>query len=273
MTAAQDRPANAATPVGRMLREWRAVRRISQLDLALDSDISTRHLSCIETGKAQPSRALLDQLADTLGMPLRERNALLLAAGYAPIYRESGLSAPELQLLARAVDSILAQQEPYPAFAVDRCWNVLAVNRGMTRLLGSIKPGGPLHGNILRQVFDPGDMRPHIGNWDEVAGDLIRHLHEACARNPVDHALHALLDEVLAFPEVPSGWRRREARAPLPVITTVFIGPTGPLSFFSTLTGFGTSWDITAEETRIECMHPVDEAARAYCRALAERDW
>ena len=142
----------------------------------------------------------------------------------------------------------------------------------MTRLLGSIKTGGPRHGNILRQVFDPGDMRPHIGNWDEVAGDLIRHLHEACARNPVDHALHALLDEVLAFPEVPSGWRRREARAPLPVITTVFIGPTGPLSFFSTLTGFGTSWDITAEETRIECMHPVDEAARAYCRALAERD-
>lgn len=264
-------PPHAATPLGQMLREWRAARRISQFDLALDSRISARHLSYVENGKAHPSRELLGQIADALDMPLRERNALLLAAGYAPSFRESALTAPEMAVVARAIEMILAQQEPFPAFVVDRHWNVLMANGAMARLLHSLKPGGPKHANILHQVFDPDDLRPCIANWDTVAADLIRHLHDAIARAPSDRTARTLLDEVLRYPDTPASWRRREVGAtPLPVITTVFAGPHGPLGFFSTLTTFGTSWDVTAEETRIECMHPLDERTRAHCRALAQ---
>jgi len=254
-----------------MLREWRAARGISQLDLALLSDVSARHLSYVETGRSQPSRALLEQLADALDMPLRERNALMLAAGYAPVYRETKLDAPELTLVRRAIDAILAQQSPYPAFVVDRTWNVLLANEGMGRLLTSLKPEGPRHANIVRQVFDPEDIRPLIVNWDEVAGDLVRHLHHEIARSPSDRTARDLLAEALAYPGIPARWERRDVHAaPLPVITTVFKGPRHPLGFFSTLTSFATSWDVTTQETRIECMHPLDEPTRRYCQTLAE---
>ncbi len=257
------------TPLGHLLREWRAARRLSQLDLALDSEISARHLSYIETGKAQPSRDLLHQVAEALDMPLRERNAMMLAAGYAPIYRESDLSDPEMRLVASAIDFMLAQQEPFPAFVIDRCWNVRSANASMRRLLDSVKPGGPIHANIVRQVFDPEDMRPYVANWEDVARDLIRHLHHSINRNPADGRLRALLDEAMAYPGVPTDWRRREFRAPVPVITTIFRGPSGDLGFLSSVTEFGTSFDITAEETRIECMHPLDEPTRAHCKTLA----
>lgn len=164
-------PSSAASRVGDLLREWRAARRMSQLDLALEANVSSRHLSWVETGKSQPGRDLVDQLADALEMPLRERNALLIAAGYAPKYRETALADPEMALLRKAVEFIIRQQEPFPAFVIDRHWDVLMVNPAMERVFGALKPGGPTHGNILRQVFDPADMRPLLANWEEVAGD------------------------------------------------------------------------------------------------------
>src|SRR5580700_8931199 len=141
---------------GVLLRRWRAVRHLSQLGLALDADISTRHLSCVETGRAQPSREMVLRLAEALQVPLRERNALLLAAGYAPVYRQTGLDAPGMEAARRAVDLLLKQQEPFPGIVIDRYWNALSMNAGTKRFLAffpgcdSVKPR-----NVIRLVFHP----------------------------------------------------------------------------------------------------------------------
>jgi transcriptional regulator with XRE-family HTH domain len=262
-------PPTPSAHVGALLREWRAARRWSQLDLALEAGVSARHLSYVETGKAQPSRDMVARLADALDMPLRERNALLVAAGYAPKYRETALATPEMSPVRRAIEFILQQQEPYPAFVTNRHWDLLLANGGSSRLFGLLREGGPLHPNIMRQVFDPNDMRPLLANWEEVAGDLIRHLHNEVAAAPSDAKARALLDEVLAYPGVPDRWRTREPGAtPLPMLTTVFRKGDLELRFFSTITTFGTPRDVTIDELRIECMFPVDEGTADVCRKL-----
>lgn len=274
MNQMTSRPSVAAPahPLGDLLREWRGARRMSQMDLALEAGVSTRHLSCVETGKARPSRELVALLAGALDMPMRDRNALLVVAGYAPGYRETALSAPEMSLVRRAIEFILAQQAPYPAFVVNRHWDVLMANDGVTRVFGWLRGGAP-HGNIIRQVFDPADMRPFIENWDEVAGDLIRHLHHEVAANPSDKVSRALLAEALAYPDVPARWEHRQlGTAPMPLMTVVFRRGDQRLTFFSTLTTFGTSRDITLEEIRVECMFPADDATTAFCKALAAAD-
>lgn len=258
------------TAFGRMMRDWRATRRLSQLELALRADVSARHLSYVETGKARPGRALVEQLAEALEMPLRHRNSLLLAAGYAPQYRESELAAPEMALIRRAIDVTLERHEPFPAFTINRYWDVLQANQGMVRMLEAVRPEGPGHDNIVRQVFDPDAMRPHIDNWEEVAGDLMRHLHHEAAENPADERIRGLIDEAAAWSDGPQRWRRAEASAPLPVITTVFRVGERRLSFFSTVTRFSGAWDATVEDLRIETMHPADGETRAFCLALAD---
>jgi transcriptional regulator with XRE-family HTH domain len=258
----------AEHPLGDLLRQWRGARRMSQMDLALEAGISTRHLSYVETGKARPSRELVALLAGVLDLPMRDRNALLVVAGYAPGYRETPLSDPQMALMRRAIDCILGQHEPYPAFVVNRHWDVVMASQGLARVFGWLRDGAQPHGNIMRQVFDPADMRPFVENWEEVAGDLIRHLlHEAAT----DTASRALLDEILAYPDVPARWERRElGAAPLPVMTVTFRKAEQRLTFFSTLTTFGTSRDITLEELRVECMFPADDETAAFCKALAE---
>jgi transcriptional regulator with XRE-family HTH domain len=232
--------------------------------------MSTRHLSCVETGKAQPSRDLIARLADVLDMPLRERNALLIAAGYAPLYRETSLSTPEMAPVRRAVDLILDHQEPFPAFVMNRYWDVLQTNKALAQLIGLVRGGAPTHTNILRQVFDPNDLRPYVVNWEDVAGDLIRHLHNDIAAAPSDTRSRALLDEVLAYPGIPAKWRTRQpGAAPLPMLMTIFRAGGRELRFFSTITMFGTARDVTIEELRIECMFPVDDSTSERCRALA----
>src|SRR5262245_41246832 len=195
--------------LGARLREWRAARRLSQLDLALTADVSARHLSCVETGKAQASREMIARLADALDMPLRERNALLTAGGYAPEYAETALGAPELAQIQRAIDCILEHQEPFPAFVLNRRWDVLKANQAAARVAAHLR-GGSAHGNMLRQFFDPGDLRACVVNWEEVAGDLLRHLHDEIAASPSDAGARALLEEVLRYPGVPSEWRTRD---------------------------------------------------------------
>lgn len=255
--------------VGALLREWRSARRLSQLDLALEAGVSSRHLSYVETGKAQPSREMISRLADALDVPLRERNALLIAAGYAPRYRETSLDTPEMAPVRRAVEFILQQQEPYPAFVTNRHWDVVLTNRAVPRILGFMKGGPPVHPNIIRQVFDPDDMRPCLANWEEVAGDLIRHLHNEVAAAPSDMKARALLDEALAYPGVPEAWRTRDPHSgPAPLMPSVFRRGDVELRFFSTITTFGTPWDVTLAELRIECMFPVDEATATFCRTL-----
>ena len=257
-----------------MLREWRIARRLSQLDLALAADVSTRHLSYMETGKAQPSREMLARLADALELPLRERNALLVAAGYAAQYPETALTTPELERVRRAIDFILQQQEPFPAFVLNRRWDVLMANRAAMRVNRFVmRERASAHDNMIRQIFDPQDLRPAIANWEEVAGDLIRHLHDAVAAAPSDHATRALLNEALAYPGVPARWRQREVdTAPLPLLTTVLRRDEHELRFFSTITTFATSRNVTIDELHIECCFPVDEATAGLCRMLAANE-
>jgi transcriptional regulator with XRE-family HTH domain len=256
--------------LGVILREWRAARRISQLDLALEANVSARHLSCVESGKAQPSRELITRLADALDMPLRERNAMLIAAGYAPEYRETSLAKPEMAPIRRAVELTLTHHEPFPAFVMNRQWDVLMTNGAFVRLLGRLRGAPPKNANIVRQIFDPEDMRPYVANWEEVASDVMRHLHAEMLAAPSDVKKRALLKEALSYPEVPARWRVREpGAAPVPLLTTMFASGDISLQFFSTITMFGATHDVTIEELRIECMFPADDATADFCRSLA----
>lgn len=262
----------STAPVGALLREWRAARRLSQLDLALNVGVSPRHLSYVENGRSQPSRDMVTRLADALEMPLRERNALLMASGYAPRYRETGLGTPALSRVKRAIDFMLELQEPYPAFLMNRHWKVLLMNKAAVRLNGWLLRGkvSP-HTNVLRQFFDPEDLRGVVVNWDEVAAELIHYLHADIVAAPTDTANRDLLEDLLRYPGVPTRWRMRDLdQAPSPLLTTVFRRDDRELRFFSTITTFATPRDITLEELRIECVFPDDDATAAFCRQLAE---
>lgn len=263
-----------ANPFGHRLREWRLARRLSQLALALDAGISARHLSCLETGRAHPSRAMVARLAEVLCMPLRERNALLVSAGFAARHPETPLATPALGPVRRAIEAMLAQQEPYPAFLLDRHWTVRMANRAAMRVNRFLLGGrDSRHDNMLRQVFDPDDLRPAVANWDEVAGGLLRHLQSEVAANPADVAGRALLDEVLASGNVPARWRLRDVEAaPSPLLATVFRRGRHELRFFSTITAFGTPRDVTLEDVHLESCHPADDATIALCRRLAAED-
>jgi transcriptional regulator with XRE-family HTH domain len=250
-----------AARLGELLRQWRSTRRMSQLDLALEADISSRHLSYIESGKSQPSREMVTRLADALTIPLRERNALLIAAGYAPIYRETGLTTPEMTAARRAVEMILKQQEPYPAIVMDRHWNLQLANDGARKFLALLLDKAPDDPNVVRQIFREDILRPFINNWDEVAADMIRRLHQEVDWFPTDDVLPALLDEVLAYPGVPEHWRRRELETSAsPLLEFKIRKGDLELSFFSTWTTFGSPHDVTLEEMRIESSFPSDDA-------------
>ena len=262
-------PAAAASHVGTLVREWRTTRRLSQLELALEANVSPRHLSCVETGKAQPSRDMIARLADALGMPLRERNALLVAAGFAPRYRETELTSPEMAPIRRAIEFILQHQEPYPAVVMNRHWDILLMNDSVRRILERLRPGGPRHVNMLRQIFDPEDIRSVLRNWEELAIDILRHMHNQVAMAPSDTKARALLDEILAYPGVPAEWRTRElGSTPQPLLNTVFGKDDLELRFFSTITTFGTPHDVTLDELRIECSFPADDKTAEFCRKM-----
>lgn len=257
-------------PIGGLLREWRIVRRMSQLDLALQADISARHLSYIENGKARPSRDMIARLSDSLEVPLRQRNELLVAGGFAPGYAETGLDAPRLAQMRFAVEAMLAQQEPYPAFLLNKHWDILMANEAARRVNRYMLGGrDSKHTNMLRGIFDPADLRPAFENWEEIAGSLLRHLHNEVAASPADHKAKALLDEILAYPGVPTRWRHRDLdAAPDPVLSTTFRKGDVRISFFSTITTFGTPRDITLDELHIESCFPANAATADFCSKL-----
>ena len=263
---------SSVPPVGRLLREWRAALRFSQMDLALEAGLSTRHLSCIETGKAQASRESIARLADALALPLRERNALMVAAGYAPKYPETTLGTPELEQVQKAISLILAHQDPYPAFVLNRHWDVLMANDAAVRVNRLVMQGRQSpHGNILHQVFDPDDFRAVIVNWPEVAEKFIRHLHQEIAVSPSDQKARQLLEDILRYPGVPTNWRFRDTAASAsPILTLVFRSPLGELRFFETITTFATPRDVTLDDIRIDCAFPADEQTARICAELAK---
>lgn len=257
---------------GILLRHWRNVRRISQLNLSLDADISMRHLSCLETGRARPSREMVVRLAEALQIPLRERNALLLAAGYAPLYRDTGLDAPDLEAARRAVELFIGQFEPNPVLVLDRHWNTLRMNAGAKRFL-ALFPGcnsGAPH-NGVRLVFDPQGLRPFIENWEVVAARIIRRVHREVVDNPSDETMKRFLEELLSYPDVPSRWRMLDLDAsPPPFLTINYRWKTSTLRLFSALTTLGTPLDVALQELRIESFFPADEATRVVVNRLAD---
>ena len=255
---------------GILLRRWRAVRHLSQLNLALDAAISSRHLSCIETGRSQPSRQMVLRLAKALHVPLRERNTLLLAAGYAPLYSRGSLNPPESEPSGDDMEYFIAQLEPNPVLVLDSNWNILRMNGGARRFL-ALFPGCdsvlPLNGPRL--VFHPQGLRPFIENWEVVAARIIHRVQQAVAGTPTDETSRSLLDELLGYPNVPSRWRRLDLNnAPLPFLTINYRWKKSTLRFFSTLMTLGTPLDMVRQELRIESHFPADEGTRMVVNRL-----
>jgi transcriptional regulator with XRE-family HTH domain len=268
--AAPPRPESA---FGRALRAWRVRRGLSQLALAGDAGVSSRHLSFVETGRAQPSREMVLLLARALDVPLRDRNDLLSAAGYAPVYRATDLDAPALAQARRALEFVLRQQEPYPAIVIDRHWDILQANGGTARLVQLfLEPpaAAELGLNAMRLMFHPRGFRPHIVNWEAMAAALIQWLHRDVLSGLGDAGTRRLLDELLGYPGVPRQWRRLDLDASTePFLPIEFRRGDVELHYFSMLTSLGTPHDITLQELRIESFFPADPATEASARRLA----
>ncbi|MEQ1786773.1 MAG: helix-turn-helix transcriptional regulator [Acidimicrobiales bacterium] len=259
---------SAPIGIGDLLRDWRQRRRLSQLDLSNEAAVSARHLSFVETGRSKPSRELVLHLAEHLDVPLRERNSLLMAAGFAPVYRERSLDDDEMDPVRAALDMILAGHEPYPAVIVDRLWNLVTANAAaLTLFTAGVAPTllePPV--NVVRLGLHPDGLGSRVKNLAELSDHLLIRLQRQLAVSP-DRELQALYDEVLGYPGV-----RHES----PVVTDpttllfvpmVFEGPDGrELSLFSTLATFGTALDITLAELSIEAFFPADAATEAFFR-------
>lgn len=272
-TAALAAPPPPLPPFGALLRDWRRRRRLSQLDLACEAEVSARHLSWVETGRSTPSREMVLRLAERLGVPPRERNALLVAAGHAPMYPERPLSDPALRAAREAVSRVLAAHDPYPALAVDRRWTLVEANAALPPLLAGVEDAAllapPL--NVLRLGLHPRGLAPRIVNLAEWRAHLIGRLaHEAALT--ASPALVSLLAELRAYPAPPPLPR---AAIPDPLATVAVPlrlrveGRAEPLSFLGTTTVFGTAVDVTLSELCVEAFLPADAATAEALRAMA----
>jgi transcriptional regulator with XRE-family HTH domain len=253
-------------PVGTQLRDWRTRRRLSQLELALEAEISTRHLSFVETGRSKPSREMILKLAERLEIPLRERNELLLAGGYAPVYREQSLESPALAQEREAVQRILAGHEPYPALAIDRHWNLLAFNEAIGPLLTGISPD-LLHPpvNALRLTFHPDGLAPRIVNLAEWRDHIFHRLDRQIART-ADPGLIDLRRELAGYPVDDS---EETVNVDSLIVPMVVRTPAGLLNFFHTTTVFGTPLEITLSELAIEAFFPADAGTAEILRSMS----
>lgn len=262
-------PPGARAPFGEHLRHWRQHRRLSQQGLALEAEISTRHLSYVETGRAQPSREMVLRLAERLSVPLRERNALLVAAGFAPMYQARPLDHPDLAAARQAVELVLKGHEPSPALAVDRHWNLVATNAVVPLLLDGVAPWllePPV--NVLRLSLHPEGLGPRLANSAQWRAHLLHRLQQQIAAT-ADSELQALHDEIAAYPFAED----KDSPLPSPIAVPFELHThLGTLSFISTITIFGTPVDVTLQELAVESFFPADaETQRALQRLQARR--
>ncbi|THD77162.1 MAG: XRE family transcriptional regulator [Phenylobacterium sp.] len=260
----------AAPPVGALIREWRERRRLSQLDLSCDAGISSRHLSFLETGRSRPSREMLGRLAEELKVPLRARNTLLLAAGFAPAFAERGLDDPALAGARRAIDLVLAAHEPFPALVVDRGWRMVAANRALGPMLAGVAPvllEPPV--NVLRVSLHPDGLGPRIANFAEWRAHILERL-KSQIEATADPELQALMAELAAYPAPPdAGQTTTEDFGGVAVPLQIRTETLGLLSFFSTTTVFGTPLDVTLSELALETFLPADAHTAEALRSLA----
>jgi transcriptional regulator with XRE-family HTH domain len=262
-----------------ILKQWRNQRGFSQLDLAVTSQVSQRHISFLESGRAKPSREMVLQLADVLEIPLRQQNLMLSAAGFAPVHAETDLSASEMTAIRRAIDFMLRQQEPYPGVVVDRYWNLLLANNAATRLLATfitpdeLKTRFSQNGkiNLMHVTFHPQGLRPFIVGWENLAGHLLQRVHREAISEGENEQSNRLLGELMIYPDTAEIWRTAE-RSPQNdlLLTTHFRRDNLEWKFFSTIATLGTPYDITLQELRIESFFPADQATERTWQAIGK---
>jgi transcriptional regulator with XRE-family HTH domain len=262
--------------LGALLKHWRDTRHRSQFDLSIDTGVSQRHISFIESGRSAPGRQTLMDIAQALDIPLRDRNTLLLAAGFAPLYSEGAWNAQEMQGVNRALERMLRQHEPFPAVVMDRYWNVLMANEAAPRFFDSFTPEAThkTPRNILHLMFDPHRLRPFIANWESVGKSLFERVYRESVGRLLDDKTQELLSALLAYPAVKPEWKApsKTTRTPsdLPVIPISFVKDDQVLNYFSMVATVGTPQAVAAQELRLECMFPVDEATEEHHLALME---
>lgn len=256
-----------------MLRHWRRVRRLTQMELAGAADVSARHLCFLETGRSSPSREMVEQLGIALDLPLAERNALHVAAGFAPPYADYDLGSESLLPVHQALEFILARHEPYPSIVIDGHWDIGMRNEASRRVFepfhAAYRMPPEVAGNAMHVVFHPLGLRPFIANWDAFAGGMIQTLHREAAQCSM--SARALLDEILTYPGIPSDWRRPALPpSPSPIMTMQLTMGELRLSFFSTFTTFAMPADAALQKVKIEGFYAADETTERHVRMLAQ---
>jgi transcriptional regulator with XRE-family HTH domain len=255
-----------------LLKHWRNVRRLTQIELAGDANVSARHLCFLETGRAQPSREMVQLLGSALDLPLEERNALHVAAGFVPPFSDRGLAAENLQPVRQALDFILRQQEPYPGIVIDGRWDVRLRNQASRRLFKVFQESYDMETgiaeNAMHVVFHPKGLRQFIVNWEEFAGQMIQILHREVAQGGRSAA--QLLDEIMVYPGFPAEWRHpRNPAGSSPVMTMQLQKGDFRLAFFSTFTTLAMPTDAALQKLKIECFYPADSATAEKARELS----
>ena len=262
---------------GSILSEWRSVRNASQLDLAVATGVSQRHISFVESGRAQPSRELIMKLAAGLDLSLRTRNELFLAAGYAPVYRERPLGLAEMKPVQDALDRILSHHEPYPALVTDAAWNIVMQNAAASRIVAlglktgsapQTQPGGTI--NFMRLMFDANLLRRNILNWNQICPMLMNRLRREARLNPVSPSAELFREFSAGTPPGNGAFMPDEDLAPVLPLELLVGG--ARLRLFTMFTTFGTSQDIALQELRIDMSFPADEPTRSYLMAAAESE-
>ncbi len=277
------------SPFGHLLRQWRQIRGVSQLALAVQAQTSQRYISFLESGRARPSREMIIRLSDSLDIPLRERNQIFVAAGFAPYYSEGRLDGPELGEVRAGLELMLHHNEPHATIVVDRCWNLIMANRATTRLFSSFldmeafgeavrcelaeKGVEDCHKNILRFLFHPKGLRAYMPNWEYVAYQtLVRARQEYYSRGE-DPEAKAIFDEITSYEGFPKGWVKPDLDAAASPVAVMELEKDGlRLTFHSLITTFGTPRDVTLQELRVETFLPANKATADYMLDLARED-
>jgi transcriptional regulator with XRE-family HTH domain len=280
----QDLHPHLVSSFGILLKHWRTKRGFSQLELSLTSQVSQRHISFLESGRANPSQEMVLELATVLEVPLRQQNLMLTIAGFAPIYKETDLAAPEMTSIRKALDLMLLKQEPYPAFVIDRHWNLLLTNGAANRLLAAFIDLETLQTqfyqdgkvNLMRVMFHPQGLRPFVVNWEDGARQLLQRVHRE-AQDSIGKVVNkksktttlysdrsvGLFDELMSYPGVTQLWQTSNRTVQNTLLFALHLKRDRlDLKFFSTIATLGTVSDITLQELRIECLFPADEVTK-----------
>jgi len=260
-----------------LLKDWRQHRRVSQLGLSTLSGISQRHISFLETGRSRPSRAMVLALADSLDVPLREQNALLQSAGFAPAWSESPLDSQGAALFQEALQATLDHHEPYPAMVLDGRWNLVMANQGALSFFGQFVDifaaleaiGSPTEFQVVRLCLRDEGLKPYIGNWEALVFSFLARARRALLLNPRDPYLPELIREISLHPDAPAEWRAPDwTSAPEPALAMTMQKDGQTWRFFTMLAHFGSAQSVTLEELSVETFYPADETTRAHLQAL-----